>query len=82
MTTKTTSKAAHTRHATKKVKAEKKEGKLTIKWVVSFIGCPRGMRQTVRGLGFRRMQQVLEVEDTPSIRGMIARVHHLVRIEG
>jgi ribosomal protein L30/L7E len=27
------------------------------------------------------MQQVLEVEDTPSIRGMIARVHHLVRIE-
>jgi large subunit ribosomal protein L30 len=50
--------------------------------VVSFIGCPRDMRQTVRGLGFRRMQQVLEVEDTPSIRGMIARVHHLVQIEG
>ena len=79
---KTTSKPAHTRHATKPGKVEKKEGKLTIKWVVSFIGCPRDMRQTVRGLGFRRMQQVLEVEDTPSIRGMIARVHHLVRIEG
>ena len=65
-----------------KTKIEKKAGRLTIKWVVSFIGCPRPMRQTVRGLGFRRMQQVLEVEDTPSIRGMIARVHHLVRIEG
>jgi large subunit ribosomal protein L30 len=61
---------------------KKKPGKLKIKWVVSFIGCPRDMRQTVRGLGFRRMQQVLEVDDTPSIRGMIARVHHLVQIEG
>jgi large subunit ribosomal protein L30 len=61
---------------------KKKPGRLKIKWVVSFIGCPRDMRQTVRGLGFRRMQQVLEVEDTPSIRGMIARVHHLVQIEG
>jgi large subunit ribosomal protein L30 len=61
---------------------KKKEGTLKIKWVRSFIGCPRDMRQTVRGLGFRRMQQVLEVQDTPSIRGMIARVHHLVVIEG
>ena len=62
--------------------AKKEPGKLKIKWVRSFIGCPRDMRQTVRGLGFRRMQQVLEVQDTPSIRGMIARVHHLVVIEG
>jgi large subunit ribosomal protein L30 len=54
---------------------------LKIKWVRSFIGCPRSMRQTVRGLGFRRMNQVLEREDTPSIRGMIARVHHLVEIQ-
>jgi|HubBroStandDraft_3_1064219.scaffolds.fasta_scaffold623457_2 large subunit ribosomal protein L30 len=77
------SKPNHTRHTVKKpkVKTEKKAGKLNIKWVVSFIGCPKPMRQTIRGLGFRRMQQVLEVEDTPSIRGMIARVHHLVRIE-
>ena len=61
---------------------KKKAGTLKIKWVRSFIGCPRSMRQTVRGLGFRRMQQMLEVQDTPSIRGMIARVHHLVVIEG
>ncbi len=67
---------------TKETAGKKKTGKLKIKWVVSFIGCPRDMRQTVRGLGFRRMQQVLEVDDTPSIRGMIARVHHLVQIEG
>ena len=62
--------------------AKKKTGTLKIKWVRSFIGCPRGMRQTIRGLGFRRMQQVIEHPDTPAIRGMIAKVHHLVRIEG
>jgi large subunit ribosomal protein L30 len=62
-------------------KSDKNSSTLKIKWVVSFIGCPRGMRQTIRGLGFRRMQQVVERPDTPSIRGMIAKVHHLVRIE-
>jgi large subunit ribosomal protein L30 len=62
-------------------KTAKKSGTLKIKWVVSFIGCPRGMRATIRGLGFRRMQQVVEHPDTPAIRGMIAKVHHLVRIE-
>jgi len=36
------------------------------------------MRQAIRGLGFRRMQQVVEREDTPSIRGMIHKVRHLV----
>ncbi len=62
-------------------KTTKKSGTLKIKWAVSFIGCPRGMRATIRGLGFRRMNQVVEREDTPAIRGMIAKVHHLVRIE-
>jgi large subunit ribosomal protein L30 len=59
----------------------KKSGTIKIKWVVSFIGCPRGMRQTIRGLGFRRMQQVVEREDSPETRGMIAKVHHLVKVE-
>jgi len=60
---------------------KKKSGRLKIRWVRSFIGCPRGMRQTIRGLGFRRMQQVVERADTPETRGMIAKVHHLVEIE-
>lgn len=60
---------------------KKKSGTLKIRWVRSFIGCPRDMRQTIRGLGFRRMNQVVERPDSPSIRGMIARVHHLVEIE-
>jgi large subunit ribosomal protein L30 len=58
--------------------AKTKTGTVKIKWVVSFIGCPRPMRQAIRGLGFRRMQQVVEREDTPSIRGMIHKVRHLV----
>ncbi|HWY27033.1 MAG TPA: 50S ribosomal protein L30 [Candidatus Angelobacter sp.] len=61
---------------------KKKSGTLKIKWVRSFIGCPRSMRQTIRGLGFRRMQQVVERPNTPTTRGMIARVHHLVEIQG
>ena len=60
---------------------KKKSGRLKIRWVRSFIGCPRGMRQTIRGLGFWRMQQVVERADTPETRGMIAKVHHLVEIE-
>jgi len=61
---------------------KKKSGTLKIKWVRSFIGCPRSMLQTIRGLGFRRMQQVVERPNTPTTRGMIARVHHLVEIQG
>jgi len=61
--------------------AKKTAGTLKIKWVRSFIGCPRSMRQTIRGLGFRRMNEIVEQPDTPAIRGMIARVHHLVEIE-
>jgi large subunit ribosomal protein L30 len=62
--------------------AEKKERTMKIKWVVSFIGCPRDMRATIRGLGFRRLEQVVEREDTPSIRGMVRKVRHLVQVVG
>jgi large subunit ribosomal protein L30 len=58
----------------------KDTGKLKIKWVRSFIGCPRGMRATVRGLGLRRLHQVVEREDTPAIRGMVHKVRHLVEV--
>jgi large subunit ribosomal protein L30 len=65
--------------------AEKKAGAKTtgtvkVKWVVSFISCPRDMRQTVRGLGLRRLHQVVELRDTPAIRGMILKVRHLVEV--
>lgn len=58
--------------------AKNKMATLKLKWVVSYIGCTRDMRETVRGLGFRRLQQVVEREDTPSVRGMVDKVRHLV----
>ncbi len=61
--------------------AKKKSGTLKIKWVRSFIGCPADMRQTIRGLGFRRMNQVVERADTPAVRGMIDKVRHLVEVQ-
>jgi large subunit ribosomal protein L30 len=60
--------------------AKSKAGKLKIKWVRSDIACPRDMRQTVLGLGLRRLHQVVEREDTPAIRGMIHKVRHLVEL--
>jgi large subunit ribosomal protein L30 len=61
-------------------KGAKSAGTIKIKWVVSFIGCTDDMRQTIRGLGLRRMQQVVERENTPETRGMIHKVRHLVKV--
>jgi large subunit ribosomal protein L30 len=64
--------------------AEKKRANsastVKIQWVKSFIGCTDDMRQTIRGLGFRRMQQTVERQDTPETRGMILKVRHLVKV--
>lgn len=55
-------------------------GKVKVKWVVSFISCTDDMRQTIRGLGLRRLHQVVERDDTPAVRGMIHKVRHLVEV--
>jgi len=55
-------------------------GKIKIKWVVSFISCTDDMRATIRGLGLRRLHQVVEREDTPETRGMVHKVRHLVEV--
>jgi large subunit ribosomal protein L30 len=47
----------------------------------SFIGEKPKTRATVRGLGLRRMHQTVTHADTDAIRGMIARVQHLVEVE-
>ncbi len=54
---------------------------LRITLVKSPIGYPKRQKGTVRALGLRRMHQTVEQEDTPVIRGMIARVTHLVKVE-
>lgn len=53
---------------------------IKIKQVRSGIGFPRKQRDVLRGLGFRRLQQVVERPDTPAIRGMVQKIPHLVAI--
>ncbi|HET8964605.1 MAG TPA: 50S ribosomal protein L30 [Candidatus Acidoferrum sp.] len=61
-------------------KSQGKGGTVKVKWVVSFIGCTDDMRQTIRGLGLRRLHQVVERQDTPETRGMLHKVRHLVEV--
>ena len=53
---------------------------------VTQIGSPIGRRKdqraTLIGLGLNKMNRTRELEDTPAVRGMIDKVHHLVRVEG
>ncbi|MCS5637008.1 MAG: 50S ribosomal protein L30 [Myxococcota bacterium] len=51
---------------------------ISVKQVKSAIGYNRRQRATLAGLGIRRLHQVVKVEDTPSTRGMINKVSHLV----
>jgi large subunit ribosomal protein L30 len=55
-------------------------GTLKIKMIGSVIGCPEKQRETVRGLGLRRLHQVVERVDTPAVRGMVNKIPHLVAI--
>ena len=59
--------------------ADKKKVKVTL--VKSPIACRTEHRQTVRGLGLRKLRQTVELEDTPAVRGMITQVAYLVRVE-
>jgi len=54
------------------------DARIRLKQVKSEIGYNRRQRATLRGLGIRRMGHVVEVEDTPSVRGMLDKVRHLV----
>jgi large subunit ribosomal protein L30 len=53
---------------------------LKVQQVKSVIGYDRRQRSTMRGLGLRRIRHVVELEDTPSVRGMIEKVKHLVTV--
>jgi large subunit ribosomal protein L30 len=55
--------------------------RLRITYVKSTIGYARDQGETVRALGLRRLNQVVEHEDSPSLRGMLRKVRHLVRVE-
>ncbi len=55
--------------------------KISVRWVKSQIGFDQRQRATLRGLGFRRLNQSVQVQDTPAIRGMLFKVRHLVVVE-
>jgi large subunit ribosomal protein L30 len=56
------------------------KGMVRLKWVRSAIAAPEKHKLVIKGLGFTRLNQVIEREDSPSIRGMVKKVPHLVKI--
>lgn len=55
--------------------------KLKITLVRSMIGRPEKHRKVLKGMGLTKMNKTVELEDTPSIRGMVNKVVHLVNVE-
>ena len=54
--------------------------KLSVTWKVSAIGYKRDQRRTIEALGLRKLNQTVVHDDTPSIRGMVFKVRHLVEV--
>jgi large subunit ribosomal protein L30 len=55
--------------------------KLKVTLLKSVIGCKESHRATVRGLGLKRINHTVELQDTPAVRGMINKVFYLVKCE-
>ena len=55
--------------------------KLNITWVKSCIGYSEDQKRTLKALGFRRLNQIVSHDDSASIRGMVNKVRHLVKVE-
>ncbi len=53
---------------------------IKVKQVRSRIHAPRVQKATLDTLGLRKMNAIVEIEDTPSARGLIQKVHHLVQV--
>ena len=56
-------------------------GVLKISLVKSMVGRPEKHRKVLRGMGLTKLNRTVELEDTPSIRGMVQKVVHLVKVE-
>jgi len=54
--------------------------KIRVRQIGSGIGCPREMRETLKALGLGKMHRVAERADTKEVRGMIAKIPHLVEV--
>ena len=56
-------------------------GKIKITQVRSTIGRPKKQKDTMIALGLKKMHQTVEKDDSPIVKGMIAKISHLVKIE-
>ena len=66
--------------AAKKKSAKGPAARLRIRQVGSGIGCPEKHKRVLRGMGFRKLNQVVEHPDNAATRGMIFKVRHLVEV--
>ncbi len=62
------------------IPAEKNAARLSVKQIRSGIGQPETMRRTLKALGLRHHQQVVELQNTASVRGMLFKVRHLIEV--
>ena len=53
---------------------------IQLQWVRSAIASPVKHKRVIKGLGFTRLNQIIVREDSPSIRGMVQKVRHLVKV--
>jgi large subunit ribosomal protein L30 len=60
--------------------ADHSKRKIFVKWVRSGIGFPRRQKDMVASLGLGRLHQVVACPDTPQVRGLVQRIHHLVEV--
>ncbi len=60
--------------------AKKTSGTIQLKWVRSAICAPEKQKKVVKGLGFTRLNQVISRPDTAAIRGMVAKIPHMIEI--
>ena len=83
-------KAVSKKSSTKKVALKKapakkvatKKATLSVTLIKSFYGRLPAHRATVNGLGLKRINHTVELQDTPEVRGMINKVSYLLKVEG
>ena len=74
------SEAAKTKTKTPKGKTPVTNSKIRIQYYRSFIAAPKTHKQMVRSLGLTKLNQIIERTDSPSMRGAVAKIPHLLRI--
>lgn len=56
------------------------DGRIRIQYYRSSIGYPKKQKEIVKSLGIKKLNQIVERQDTPSMRGIVAKIPHLLRI--